>query len=233
MRRIISWVAFLSIISCLFIARGPGSVKTLTALAAPRPRVGPQAVWKPSAQLIASIRASCGADSQHTSECLVREMESAGASAEAVAFSKSLSDPGSAYLREFRDTGRVDIAYIEYFLRANETESVLLVNGDPQMIDVDDGKYLPQDELRANSNYAALFHKFPNISVWPADRYNMKTPTAISSAHGQEFDVEYLLQDGCHACVRVGTGVVAFLFDSSGRFQGTRVERVLPQHAQP
>jgi len=233
MRRIISWIAFLSIISVVFVARWPASLETRTALAAPLGRVGPQAVWKPAPQLIANIRAKCGADPQHTAECFLREMGAAGASAEAVAFSKSLPDPGGAYLRGFRDTGRVDIAYVEYFLRANETEGVFLVNGDPPIIDVDDAKYLSTDQLRMNSDYATLLRKFPNLSLWPSDRYHMQTPAAVSVAHGQKFDVEYLLQDGCHACARVGVADVAFLFDDSGRFQNTRVLRVLPQRGQP
>jgi hypothetical protein len=63
--------------------------------------------------------------------CFLTEIRAAGASSEAVAFAKSLADKGYGYLREFRDTGRVDVAYVEFFLRANEMEGVYLVNGLP------------------------------------------------------------------------------------------------------
>jgi len=68
-------------------------------------------------------------------------------------------------------------------------------------------------------HYAALLLKYPNVSVFPADRYHTELPVATSASNGgQEFQVEYLLQDGCHACARLGTLIAAFDFDSSGRF---------------
>ena len=86
-------------------------------------------------------------------------------------------------------------------------------------IDVDDYKFLSQEDLRKDDDYAALLQKYPNVSVFPADRYHTEQPVATSAEDGgQEFQVEYLLQDGCHACARIGTLIVAFDFDSSGRF---------------
>ena len=43
-------------------------------------------------------------------------------------------------------------------------------------------------------------------------------PKAISSSAGQKFEVSYLLLDGCHACAGIRTAILAFDFDSSGRF---------------
>lgn len=146
-------------------------------------------------------------------------MKAAGASDEAMAFVKEFAANGLAYVRAFRDTGRVDIAYIEYLFRANDLDGVLLVNGAPPIADVDDYKFLSQEDLRKDDDYAALLQKYPNVSVFPADRYHTELPVATSAADGgQEFQVEYLLQDGCHACARIGTLIVAFDFDSSGRF---------------
>jgi predicted secreted protein len=102
---------------------------------------------------------------------------------------------------------------------------VFLVNGEPPMINVDDYKYLSQDSLDKNADYAALKRKYPNVSIWPGDRYHKELPTEGSSANGgQDFVVEYLLQDGCHACARLGTARLKFEFDSSGEFQ--KVETV-------
>ncbi len=73
--------------------------------------------------------------------------------------------------------------------------------------------------MRKNDDYAALLQKYPNVNVFPADRYETEQPVTTSAANGgQEFQVEYLLQDGCHACARIGTLIVAFDFDSSGHF---------------
>ena len=186
-------------------------------------RVGPQAVWKPSPEVIAKLRAQCSADPAKIGECFLQFMQSAGASSEAVAFAKSLAEKGYGYLRAFRRTGRVDIAYVEYVFRANEMEGVFPVNGDPPMIDVDDGQYLSPQVQQKNTDYAALLRQYPLATVWPADRGGTNAPTVVSSTHGQQFDVEYRLRNGCHSCAQIGTELVAFPFDDSGRFRGTKL----------
>jgi predicted secreted protein len=156
-------------------------------------------------------------------------MKSAGASTEAMAFVREFASNGLAYVRAFRDTGRVDIAYIEYLFRANDLDGVLLVNGTPPIIDVDDYKFLSPDNLRKNADYAALLEKYPTAAVFPSDRYNTDLPVAIpSTKRGLEFQVDYLIQDGCHACARIGTLVADFPFDSSGKFREARVVGVRP-----
>src|ERR1700720_3844319 len=183
-------------------------------------RITAKAVWAPTSEQLSDIRRKCteGDPAQHEA-CFLDAMKSAGASDEAMAFVKEFAANGLAYVRAFRDTGRVDIAYIEYLFRANDLDGVLLVNGTPPVIDVDDYKFLSQEDLRKNDDYAALLQKNPKVSVFPADRYHTEQPVAnFTSNEGQEFQVEYLLQDGCHACARIGTLIVAFDFDSSGRF---------------
>ena len=156
-------------------------------------------------------------------------MKSAGASDEAMAFVKEFAANGLAYVRAFRDTGRVDIAYIEYLFRANDLDGVLLVNGTPPIIDVDDHKFLSQEDLRKDDDYAALLQKYPNVNVFPADRFHTDSVVAsFSTDSGPDFTVEYLLQDGCHACARIGTLVVSFMFDGSGRLAEVRALGVRP-----
>jgi predicted secreted protein len=184
------------------------------------PRITAKAVWNPAPDVLSSIRQKCteGDPAQHEA-CFLNAMKSSGASDEAISFVKEFAAKGLAYVRAFRDTGRVDIAYIEYLFRANDLDGVLLVNGTPPIIDVDDYKFLSQEDLRKNDDYAALLQKYPNVGVFPADRYHTEQPVAnLTANEGQEFQVEYLLQDGCHACARIGTLIVAFDFDSSGRF---------------
>jgi predicted secreted protein len=193
-------------------------------------RVDAKAVWNPSPSVLSDIRKVCSAgDPSQQEACFVDSMRSAGASAEAAEFVKKFASHGLAYVRAFRDTGRVGIAYIEYLFRANEMDGVLLVNGTPPMIDVDDYKYLSQEDLRKNGDYGALLQKYPNVSVFPDDRYHTELPVAkTSTGDTQEFNVEYLLQDGCHACARIGTLLVSFIFDDAGRFRETRILHVRP-----
>ena len=155
-------------------------------------------------------------------------MKSSGASEEALAFVKEFAANGLAYVRAFRDTGHVDIAYIEYLFRANDLDGVLLVNGTPPIIDVDDYKFLSKEDLRKSADYATFLQKNPNANVFPADRYHTEQPVESSSDNGrQSFEVDYLILNGCHACARIGTLVVGFDFDESGRFVKTRVLKVL------
>jgi len=192
-------------------------------------RITAKAVWAPTPEQLSDIRRKCteGDPAQHEA-CFLNGMKSAGASDEAMAFVKEFADHGLAYIRSFWDTGRVDIAFIEYLFRANDLDGALLVNGTPPIIDVDDYKFLTQEDLRKNTDYAALLQKYPNISIFPDDRYQSELPVTTSAEAGQEFQVEYLLQDGCHACARIGNLVASFIFDGSGRFVEIRILKVRP-----
>jgi predicted secreted protein len=208
---------------------------SLTAQSQPPGRsVGPRAVWNPSPEIIARIRAKCGAgDPAKLGDCFYTEMELAGASAEAVAFARSFPPKGIGYLCAFREAGRVDVAYVEYAFRANELKGVLLVNGSPPMLDVDDPKFISQEDLRASADYSALLQKYPRYTVWPGDRHAPNAVAAESSAdNGQNFKVNYILLDGCHACAKIGEAVVSFRFDSSGRFRETKVLAIRPGGAE-
>ena len=122
-----------------------------------------------ASDVLSDIRRKCteGDPAQHEA-CFLDAMKSAGASDEAMAFVKEFAANGLAYVRAFRDTGRVDIAYIEYLFRANDLDGVLLVNGTPPIIDVDDYKFLSQEDLRKNDDYAALLQNIPTSASSPA-----------------------------------------------------------------
>ena len=194
----------------------------------PAPGITAKAVWSPSSSELSEIRRKCteGDPAQHET-CLLDSMKAAGASAEAVGFVKEFApEHGLAYVRAFRDTGRVSIAYIEYLFRANDLDGVLLVNGTPPFIDVDDYKYLSRQDLGKSADFASLLQEHPHANVFPADRYHTNLPTESSPSGGrQTFEVEYLLLDGCHACARIGTLVMSFQFDS-GSFLEARVSEV-------
>src|SRR5277367_2466895 len=194
-------------------------------------RVGAAAVWNPSPEALTAIRQKCGeADPTHIERCFLNEMKVAGASPEALEFAESLAASlGVFYLRAFRHVERVDVAYIEYAFRANELEGVLLVNGTPSPIDVDDDRFTPDAEMKKNAAYAALAAQYPQISLWPGDRFDSKLPTVTSGSWGvQTFLVQYILRDGCHACAVVGAATLGFDFDTQGNFQRARVASVAP-----
>jgi predicted secreted protein len=224
MTRIGFVLAILFAASSLAVAQEP-------AKPTPHPvtRVSAAAVWNPPVDMLAAMRQKCGeADPTHMERCFLNEMKSAGASPEALAFAESLAASlGVVYLRAFRRLEKVDVAYIEYAFRANELEGVLLVNGNPSPIDVDDDRFTIDAEMRKNAAYAALAEQYPHISLWPGDRFDSKLPTMKSTGWGtQSFLVQYTLRDGCHACAVLGTATLAFNFDTQGNFQGARVSSV-------
>jgi predicted secreted protein len=215
-----------ALVCCLALNPRAGATPKAASQDKPSPsRITSKAVWSPAPGALNEIRRKCvaGDPVQHEA-CFIDAMKSAGASEEAVAFVKDFA-PGNglAYIRAFRDTGQVDIAYIEYLYRANELDGVLLVNGTPSLINVDDDKLVSQEDFRSNAAAAALKENYPRISMWPGDRYHTDWPKAILSSTGQKFEVSYLLLDGCHACAGIGTAIMAFDFDSSGRFTSAHV----------
>lgn len=187
------------------------------------------AVWDPSPHTLSAIRGKCsGGDPAVLNQCFLSKMEKAGASLQAVAFAKSFAQTGLAYLRGFRKVGPVDIAYIEYAFRANELEGVLLVNGEPPPINVDDAKFLAPENFLKDPTYVALARKYPQISIWPGDRFDMNKPSVKHlESGGLSFAVDYILRDGCHACAQIGTATLTLSFDKRGIFSGVQVQSVL------
>lgn len=224
MKRTIPLAVFLCVACGLIFAQTLASHPQLSGLP-----IDSLAVWNPSPHVLSGTRAKCGGgDPAVVNRCFLSRMEKARASLQAVAFAKSFAATGLAYLRGFRKVGPVDIAYIEYAFRANELEGVLLVNGEPSIIDVDGAKFLSPENFSKNADYVALARKYPQISIWPGDRFHMAKPSVQRLESGAPvFAVDYILRDGCHACAQIGTATLTFSFDLRGKFTGVQVESVL------
>jgi inhibitor of cysteine peptidase len=213
---IVSALAFLTF-APLFAQAAPSQVSDLS-------------VWHPPKGALDAIRKQCGAgNAADIQSCFIAAMKNQGAPNTAIAFAQSMAASGQIYLKAFRKTGAVSIGYFEYVFRANETEGVVIVNGDPSPIDVDDPRYLTHDMLAANVTYQQLAGKYPNISSWPGDRTNPAQPEVRErNSGGEQVLVRYLLKDGCHACANIGSARVAFNFSASGKFEGARLMNVIP-----
>ncbi len=213
---IVSALAFLTF-APLFAQAAPSQVSDLS-------------VWHPPKGALDAIRNQCGAgNAADIQSCFIAAMKNQGAPNTAIAFAQSMAASGQIYLKAFRKTGAVSIGYFEYVFRANETEGVVIVNGDPSPIDVDDPQYLTHDMLAANATYQQLAGKYPNISSWPGDRTNPAQPEVRErNSGGEQVLVRYLLKDGCHACANIGSARVAFNFSASGKFEGARLMNVIP-----
>jgi putative hemolysin len=196
----------------------------------PEEKIGADAVWRPGMQFMQSVRQACSNAGSNYGDCLISQIPAAGAPPRAVAFSKLLerqSDGQIGYMTDFRKTGRVDITYVYYPIRANENQGCLLVNGSPKIIDVDDLKLLAEDSMKSDPSYTSLASKNPEVAIFPGDRGGMTYPQVETLPQGgQRFIVSYYLLKGCHACARLGTASFAFAFESAGKFQGTKFLRI-------
>jgi hypothetical protein len=182
-----------------------------------------RAVWQPGAGFMRSVRERCvQAASGRYGECLIEQMADAGASPQAVAFSRALlrESGETAILRGLRAAGPIAIAALEYPLRANENRGWLIVNGDPPRLDVDDDQFAPREALAHDATWKALLAAHPQLALFPADRSGAWPAVETLPDGATRVVVPYRLLDGCHACARLGAASVGFEFDPAGAFVG-------------
>jgi inhibitor of cysteine peptidase len=191
-------------------------------------------VWNADKQAILAAKQRCAdTGGRELEECFADAMQGLGASPEAVAFTRSFG--GGAFVRRFRETGRVDIAEIVYPFRANENHGILLANGEPPVVDVDDIALLPKEAMEQDRTYGALRKISPRVTLWPGDRLLRQAPLVETlPGGGQAFVIPYTLRNFCHACEVLGSAFFAFDFDKGGKLTGIRFLRVeLPPKKPP
>ena len=76
----------------------------------------------------------------------------------------------------FEKLSPVDVARVLYPLRANDDYGLLLVNGDPAVLDVDDLKKLNRAEMEQSPLYQAVKQKYTRTDIWPGDRSGTMWP---------------------------------------------------------
>jgi len=198
------------------------------AEAASGQKITASAVWQPPSGFITKTQNLCqkSAGPMSFPECFVNQIASSGAPGQAVSFSRMLFDQSIGQvgiMSAFKEYGTVDAAQVLYPLRANDNYALLLVNGDPNVVDVDDLQKLDRSAMEQDPKYQALKQKYPQADVIPGDRSGSNPwPQAKPLPDGgTQFVVAYPLVNGCHACERVGSVRFAWEFDSAGKFQRT------------
>ena len=170
------------------------------------PKIGPETVWVQPADII-----------KHQKEVdkdLYGYMKRNGASPQAIDFARRME---GEILTKFRKMGKVNLAYMELPIRyASYGGSFLLVNGNPPMITV--GEAMEHINLRADP---ALVRKYPKVDFFGSGIDFTKME--LLPPGGQRFIFAFALKDGCNACEVVGEANVAYDFDASGKFIGTKL----------
>lgn len=192
------------------------------------PVITKDAVWNIDKLAVQAAKQRCtDPGDRRVEDCFIDAMQNMGASPEALAFTRCFG--GGAFVRRFRETGRVDIAYIVYPFRANENSGVLLVNGDPPIMDVDEMYALPTEAMEQDKTFMAIRKAYPKVTIWPGDRSPRHYPVVEALPEGgQAFIIPYTLRNLCHACDVVGTAFFSFDFDREGKYIGIRFLRAEP-----
>lgn len=164
----------------------------------------------------------CGArDSGLT--CLLRKMREVRASNEAMTFAGRLDALGSTgWAHEFKEFGQVDLVGTSYPFRANTNGALLMVNGQPDIIEAEAFELSTADKRLPE--WRALIRRHPDafLTVRPGFVRHERTRTG-----GQRF-VFADVAATCRACEPLAIAEFAFDFASDGRLTGTRLLRLTP-----
>lgn len=194
--------------------------------------IGPSAVWNPSASDLQQIQKICGAQAAGYGPCFIEQMGNFGAPPDAVSFTQAYAEQNQgmiAVLEGFRPLDAVDLGYAFFPNGADFNQRWLLVNGNPEIINVDNFSLLPQEDMRHDWVFGALQGRYPHVALFDGNRNAEEMPQMESLPDGgQRFFVEYPLRDQCRACAELGRATFSFTFDAAGRFAGVRFVKITP-----
>jgi hypothetical protein len=148
-------------LSCQSVQKIPKPASLSIAGSTSTAKITSAAVWQLAPSFLNGAHHACDhIPVVRRSECFINKMVRAGAPSAAVQFSRQLLVGGGDFgvMLSFHRIGPVDMAKVIYPLRTNKdaTQALLLVNGDPQILDVDDLQRLDRRGLKRS---------YPNVQV--------------------------------------------------------------------
>jgi len=216
---------------CFLIVIGIAGCAIAQPAVAPA-RIGTSSVWQIPPQFLANAHAVCDKLLGDIGQCLIDQMAKNGASPDAVAFSRELykqSHGDVGIMTGFQPIGPVDFGYITYPLRANTNYGLVLVNGSPRIVNVEDLNLLDEKTMQQSAQFQDLKGQFPQVALWPGDRDGKIWPNSQAGPNGgTQFVLDYPLINGCHACARAGRAIFTWNFDAHGKFLGTSFQGLTP-----
>jgi hypothetical protein len=188
------------------------------------------AVWQMPADFVSAAKPACEKTPGDV-KCLIDRMEKAGASSHAVAFTRELykqSKGDFGIMSGYQEQGALAFAWVIYPLRANTNNGLLLVNGKPAMVNLEDLRLLDTKTMERSFQFQDLKNQFPKVTIWPGDRDGKTWPTAEAGRNGGNmFVLSYPLRDGCRACSNAGSAIFTWNFDAAGKFTGTAFQGLI------
>lgn len=120
---------------------------------------------------------------------------------------------GEGHVTGFRAAGRVDLAAALFPFRPNQNAVLLVVNGDPPVVDVDDAARLAQTWEQARVGGTP-----PPVWLFPGDRVPLEAVTIEATPDTRlRLLLPYELR-ACRACPTLVTLWYHLTFDAAGRF---------------
>lgn len=183
--------------------------------------LGRSAVFNPPQVVWGRMQEECRGPS--LTECVVSIMRQAGASAQAIKFTRMIE--GDGYMDSFREMGKVDLATAFFPFRANTNGATFLVNGSPSLISLEELDRWGKIDIQTDPLYPAIARRFPEVMLWGGQPDFVSMQRLPSG--GQRFVFAYVLLNGCHACDIAGYAQVGFDFDVKGNLSGAKLLRLV------
>lgn len=188
------------------------------------------AVWNPSDQELKQAEQDCrGLSGDDYAVCFTDNMDEFGASPEAVDFVQEYADENGgaiAILKSFHPVDQVDLGQVFFALGKDQGQHWVLLNGLPEIINLNNPKLISQSDVQQNPDYVKLRAGHPTLEI----SFNAAKPAAKKTADGgQSFLVSYPLVEGCLNCRAIGEARYSFDFDAAGEFEGAKLVRVIPR----
>ena len=189
------------------------------------PPITADSVWAAPDGAVQELQSRCGAVQAGRAACYRAVAARHGASPAALEAIDLLQ--GEGHVTGFRAAGRVDLAVALFPFRANQNAALLVVNGDPPVVDADDPAFLARgwEPSRMGGVPASP------ASLFPGDRFPPEA-LAIETAPdgGQRLVLPYELRT-CRACPTLTTMWYGLAFDAAGRFLGFGFARAANEEA--
>jgi hypothetical protein len=220
----------------LLVLAGVIALATLAVAQSEPAPISAAAVWQPGGDFLGKAHAACDkvSPSEKFADCVIKQMSAAGASSDAVNFTRDLFKQSHevGVMAGFHQVGPVDIAWVSYPLRS--TNGLLLVNGQPRIVNAEDLKLLDQKDMQQSFQFQDLQNQFPRASLWPGDRDGKTWPNSQTGSHGGlQFIIGYPLRNGCQTCAHAGFALFTWNFSPTGRFMGTSFLGMTPAPISP
>ncbi|MBF0567623.1 MAG: hypothetical protein HQK95_02030 [Nitrospirae bacterium] len=195
---------------------------------------GRGAVWIPVQKSLDKMRAECWGvnpfllSPQKASQCCIDIMEGAGATPEAVAFSRAmLQKKGDTfcYMSSFKKVSIVDIAELVCPFRDEETSDMVLLNGQPAIVEINDMSNIGKINMLSEPDYLNMLGRHSEALLWP---YTDRLVEMKKLPEGRErYVFAFRWLNGCEACPLTGTMTIGYDFNAAGSFIGVKLIKLV------